>query len=477
MRVLLSLRSPSQPVRWGRRAFAAVVSATSIALVGGCRETPKATPEAPPPVKVAAVIERDVPIYREWLATTIGRVTAQIRPKVNGYLATQDYEEGTLVRAGALLFTIDPRQYQNAVDQAKGKLAQAEAQRRQALAQLAENESQVRQAKAQVAQAESDLARAMAIQVKTELEVKRYRPLAARGSISQQELDNAVQNNLANVASVEAERANLDNARANVERAQAALEKAHADVAAAEAAIVQAQAALAEAQLNLGWTRVQSPITGVAGIKKASIGDLVNPLSILTTVAVIDPIYAQFNPSEQEYLRWQTARKGELARRPNFELILSDGQVYSHRGTAEIVGLEVDPTTGTIPVRVSFPNPGNLLRPGQYGKVRVPIAVKEGALLVPQRAVRDLQGIYQVAVVGADNAVALRNVEVGERVGTLWLVERGLQPGERIIVEGIEKIRAGEKVAPTLVEAEPAGENRPPPTVPAAPSTVRPPTK
>lgn len=461
------------------RGLGPVVVAALLLVSTSCKESPTATMPAPP-VKVAAVIERDVPIYKEWLATTVGIVSAQIRPKVNGYLITQDYLEGTLVKEGALLFTIDPRQYQNAVDQAKGKLVQSEAQRRQAQAQVAENESQIKQAKAQVAQAESDLARAAAIQVKSELEVMRYRPLASRGSISQQELDNAVQNNLANLASVGAESANVEKARANVERTQAALAKAHADVAAAEASIVQAQAALAETQLNLSWTKVQSPITGVAGIKKASIGDLVSPVSTLTTVALIDPIYAQFNPSEQEYLRWQAERKGELARRPNFELILSDGQVYPHRGTAEIVGLEVDPTTGTIPVRASFPNPGNLLRPGQYGKVRVPVVVKKGALLVPQRAVRDLQGIYQVGVVGADHTVSLRNVQVGERIGSLWLIERGLQPGERIIVEGLEKVRAGEKVAPTVVEADPAGESRQPIVTPAtapAPPTGRAPTK
>jgi membrane fusion protein (multidrug efflux system) len=448
----------------GRQAGPLLVAATL--LLAGCREAPRAVPQAVP-VKIAPVIERDVPIYKEWLATTVGLVTAQIRPKVNGYVLTQDYQEGAVVKEGALLFTIDPRQYQNAFDQARGKLVQSEAQLRQARAQVAENESQVKQAQAQVAQVESDLARAAAIQVKTDLEVMRYRPLASRGSISQQELDNAVQNNLANIASVEAEKANLEKARANVERTQAALVKARADVAAAEAAIVQAQAALAEAQLNLSWTKVNSPITGVSGIKKASIGDLVNPLTVLTTVALIDPIYAQFNPSEQEYLRWQAERKGELARRPNFELILSDGQIYPHRGTAEIVGLEVDPTTGTIPVRATFPNPGNILRPGQYGKVRVPIVVKQGALLVPQRAVRDLQGIYQVGVLGADDTVALRTVQVGERVGTLWLIERGLQPGERIVVDGIEKVRAGEKVAPTAVEADPTGESRKPVTIPA----------
>jgi membrane fusion protein (multidrug efflux system) len=448
------------------RAVGGLLAVAASCLLGACKGSPPGAAPPPVAVKVAPVIERDIPIYKEWLATTVGLDTAQIRPKVNGYILTQNYQEGAVVKEGALLFTIDPRQYQNAADQAKGKLVQSEAQLRQAQAQVAENESQVKQALAQVGQVESDLARAIAIQVKTELEVSRYRPLAARGSISQQELDNATQNNLANVASVAAERANVEKARASVERAQAALARARADVAAAEAAIVQAQAALAEAQLNLGWTKVNSPITGVAGIKKASIGDLVNPLTVLTTVALIDPIYAQFNPSEQEYLRWQAERKGELARRPNFELILADGQAYAHRGTAEIVGLEVDPTTGTIPVRARFANPGNVLRPGQYGKVRVPVVVKQGALLVPQRAVRDLQGTYQVGVVGPDNAVALRGVRVGERVGTLWLVESGLRPGERIIVEGLEKVRAGEKVAPTVVEADPGGESGQSVTIP-----------
>src|SRR5262245_22077869 len=277
----LHMKSAQSPIR-GPVRFALVAAS---ALSAGCTDSPKAAAPPPVPVKVTPVIERDVPVYREWLATTVGLVTAQIRPKVNGYLTTQDYAEGTLVKDGALLFTIDPRQYQNALDQSKGKLAQSQSQLGQAKAQVAENESQVKQAKAQVAQVESDLARAQAIQVKTQLEVERYRPLASRGSISQQELDNSVQNNLANIASVGAERANLDKARAIVEGAEAALEKARSDVAAAQANIEQSQAALAESQLNLGWTKVQSPITGVAGIKKASIGDLVGPATVLTTVA------------------------------------------------------------------------------------------------------------------------------------------------------------------------------------------------
>ncbi|MGH7333382.1 MAG: efflux RND transporter periplasmic adaptor subunit [Candidatus Rokuibacteriota bacterium] len=438
------------------RDLASVLLAAAVAVSVGCRDAPRSAAPPPLPVKVTPVIERDVPIYREWLATTVGLVTAQIRPKVNGYLVTQDYQEGSLVKTGDLLFTIDPRQYQNAVDQAKGKVAQAESQRKQAQAQLAENQWQVEQARAQVAQAESDLARAVATQRKTQLEVERYIPLVARGSLSQQELDNATQNNLANLATIGAETANVDKARANVERAQAAVDKARADIAAAEAAIVQAQAALAEAQLNLSWTKVASPITGVAGIKKADIGDLVGSPTILTTVASIDPIYAQFNPSEQEYLRWRGTEKEPPSPRREFELILADGQVYPHRGIAEILGLVVDPTTGTIAVRATFPNPGNILRPGQYGKVRVSLAVKKGALLVPQRAVRDLQGLYQVGVVGSDNVVVLHNVHVGERVGSQWIIEGGLQPGARVIVEGLEKVKAGDKVAPIAAEAQPA---------------------
>ena len=256
----------------------------------GCQEAPKPTAAPPIPVKITPVVQRDVPIYREWIGTTVGYVTAQIRPRVSGYLVSQEYREGNPVKTGDLLFRIDPRQYQNAFDQARGKLQQSQAQLGQARSQLAQNLSEVEQAKAQVREAESDLAKAAANQVKTQLEVERYTPLLARGAISQQLLDNTVQNNLANEATVQAERASLDKARASVERAQAGVDKARADVAAAEAAIVQAKAALDEAQLNLDWTRVLSPINGVACIKKADIGDLVGASTVLTTVASIDPI-------------------------------------------------------------------------------------------------------------------------------------------------------------------------------------------
>jgi RND family efflux transporter MFP subunit len=430
-----------------------VLTAVSVLLSSGCRETPNPTAAAPVAVTVTPVIQQDVPIYREWIGTTVGYVTAQIRPRVSGYLLSQEYREGLPVKAGDLLFRIDPRPYQNSLDQANGKLAQSEAQRAQARSQLAQNLSEVEQAKAQVRQAESDLAKAAANQVKTQLEVERYTPLLARGAISQQLLDNTVQNNLANEATVQAERASLDKARANVERAQAGVDKAHADVGAAEAAIVQARAGRDEAQLNLGWTKVLSPIDGIAGIKKADIGDLVSSATILTTVALIDPIYVQFNLTEQQYLRWREAEGKIQGNRLRIELILADGRVFTQTGTAEILGLVVDPTTGTIPVRASFPNPRNVLRPGQYARVRVAVYVSKGALLVPQRAVRDTQGLLQVGVVGPGDTVSLRSIQAGERVGPLWIVERGLEPGERVIVEGLEKVKAGEKVAPTTEPA------------------------
>jgi membrane fusion protein, multidrug efflux system len=445
-------------------------------LAAGCKEAPKATATAPTPVKVTSVIQRDVPIYREWIGTTVGYVTAQIRPRVSGYLVSQDYREGSVVKPGDLLFRVDARPYQNSLDQATGKLEQSQSQLAQAKAQLAQNLSEVEQARAQVRQVEGELAKAMAMQVKTQLEVDRYTPLAARGSLSQQELDNSVQNNIGNQATVQAERANVDKAQASVARAQAGAEKARADIAAAQAAIVQARAGLDEAQLNLGWTRILSPIGGVSGIKKADIGDLVGASTILTTVASIDPIYAQFNLTEQQYLRWREVEGSLPASRFRIELILADGRAYAHKGTADILGLEVDATTGTIAVRASFPNPGNVLRPGQYAKVRVPVYVSKGALLIPQRAVRDTQGLLQVGIVGADDTVALRTVQVGERVGSLWIIERGLEPGQRVIVDGLDKVKAGAKVTPTVVEAEPEGDGaaRPDPPV-AAPSPPDPP--
>ncbi len=410
----------------------------------GCKESPKATARPPEPVKVAPVVQRDVPIYAEWVGTTIGYVTAQIRARVSGYLISQNYKEGTVVKAGALLFQIDPRQYQNAVNQAKAQLRTAE--------------SQLDQAKATVAQAEADVTRAEANQKKTALEVERYRPLAGRGSVSQQELDNTVQNNEANLATLEANRASVVNAKAGVTKAQAE--------------IARAQASLDEAQLNLSWTKVTSPINGIAGIKNADIGDLIATSTTLTAVSQVNPIYVQVGIAEQEYLRWKQrpAAADEVERKSDLDIILSDGSNYPHRGTAEIVDRQVGVTTGTISVRGVFPNPGDLLRPGQFAKVRAVVDLRKGALLVPQRAVREIQGNYEVGVVGADESVDLRKVQVGERVGSLWIIAQGLKPGERVIVEGLDKVRTGEKVKAMPADPEPAAPMSRPTPAPAPPA-------
>ena len=425
---------------------------TTAALSSGCRETPKAEAPPPPPVKVGSVIEKDVPIHSEWVGTLVGYVNAQIRSRVQGYLVSQNYREGSLVKIGDLLFQVDPRPFQNVVDQATAKLRQAESQVSQARSQVSANQAQIEQARAMVVQAEADVKRAEATQRKTELDVARYTPLAERGSVSQQELDDSIQNNLANLASVAAARANLLNTQANVTRARAALEKAQADVETAEADVAAARAALAEARLNLSFTKVISPIDGIAGFRVANIGDLVGPseAALLTTVSQVDPIYVQFPISEQ--LSLKILRRSETDPRAprtlELELFLADGTVFPRRGRAELLDRQVDATTGTALVKSVFPNPGNVLRPGQYAKVRGVTDLKKNALLVPQRAVVDQQGVYLVAVVGPDDAVDLRPVKVGERVGSLWIISEGLKAGERIVVEGAEKARAGEKVKP-----------------------------
>jgi membrane fusion protein (multidrug efflux system) len=413
----------------------------AVSLLSGCKEAPKPTARPPEPVKVAPVVQRDVPIYSEWVGTTVGYVTAQIRARVSGYLISQNYKEGTLVKRGALLFQIDPRQYQNAVNQAR--------------AQLRTTESQVDQAKAQVVQAEADVMKAEANQKKTQLEVARYTPLAGRGSVSQQELDNTVQNNEANLAALAAARANVVNAKAGVSKAQAE--------------ITRAQAALDETVLNLSWTEVTSPITGIAGIKNVDIGDLIATSSVMTTVSQVNPIYVQVGVSEQEYLRWKQrpASAVDVDKKSDLEIILSDGTTYSHRGTAEIVDRQVGVTTGTISVRGVFPNPEDLLRPGQFAKVRAAVDLRKGALLVPQRAVREVQGDYEVGVVGANDTVELRKVRVGERDGSLWIIAQGLKPGERVIVEGLDKVKSGEKVKPLPADPEPVAPGSQPVTAPA----------
>ena len=361
-----------------------------------CLSCAKKQAPTPPPlaVEVATAIQKDVPITREWIGTLDGFVNADIRPQVTGYVLRQVYKEGTFVRRAEVLFEIDPRQFQAALDQAKGFLAQNEA-----------------------------------VLGKAKLDVARFAPLVAQRAVSQQELDNAV-------AAERQAQANVSSARASVE----------------------------QAQLNLGWTKVTSPIDGIAGIAKSQVGDLVNGQSTMTTVSVVDPIKVFFNPSEQEYMDWAQKRgpvdavrstppqdKGLLA------LTLSDGTVYPERGDPVLANRNVDVKTGTILVEGVFPNPKHLLRPGQYAKVHAATDIKKGAILVPQRAVSELQGFYQVAVVGPGDKVEIRPVQTGDRIGSLWIVEKGLSPGDRVIVEGVQKVKPD-----MVVNPKPAAETATP---------------
>jgi membrane fusion protein (multidrug efflux system) len=436
------------------------------AIVTGCGDGTRAgAPPPPPVVTVEAVVQRDVPISAEWVGSLVGYITAQIRPRVGGHLMSQNYTEGAVVKAGDLMFQVDPRPYQTALEQAEARLLQAESQLSQAKAQVSASQAQIEQATAKVASDEAQLQKSEADQRRTQLDVNRYTPLAQRGSVSQQELDNAVQNNLANIATVAAARATVQNSQAGVSQARAAVERAQADVKTQEANIAAARAAVADAKLNLGYTRVLAPITGVAGFRVANIGDYVGPNdpNPLTTVSQVDPIYAEVPLSEQRALAVFRQRQADpqALRDLQLELILADGTVYPKRGRPVALDRQVDPTTGTVLARGVFPNPGNLLRPGQYAKVRTVVEVKKNALLIPQRAVQDVQGVHQVAVVGPDDTVDVRKVTTGARVGSLWIVAaEGLKPGDRVVVEGADRLRSGQKVRLEASAASPAPASR-----------------
>jgi membrane fusion protein (multidrug efflux system) len=364
-------------------------------------------PPAPPAVEVVSVVEKDVPIYVEWIGSVDGNVNAVIRPQVTGYLIKQNYREGDFVKQGQPLFEIDPRTFEAAVAEAKGQVAR------------------------QVAQYET-----------TRANLARIKPLAAVNAVSQKDLDDA---NGANLAA----RAQLD----------------------------AAEAALQTAKLNLAFTKITSPISGIAGIAKAQIGDLLSPSmpTELTTVSTIDPVKVYFNISEREYLKIAAAAAaaaaapvGKKREHVPLELFLVDGSLYPYPGQTSVLNRQVDVSTGTFKVAALFPNPDNLLRPGQYGKVRATVAVAKGALLVPQRAVTEIQGKYMVAVVGADNKVEIRPVTVGERIGSDWIISKGLQPGDKVIAEGTQKVRQGMTVNPKPFAPEAAAADKPAAPAPAA---------
>jgi membrane fusion protein (multidrug efflux system) len=375
----------------GPAAIATFALAILILSVTGCSSSGNKAAAAPPPptVGVVDVVQKDVPIYSEWVATLDGYVNAAIQPRVAGYLIRQDYREGSLVRKGQVLFEIDPRPFKAALDQAKAQQSQAEAQLG-----------------------------------KSKLDVERDTPLAKEKAIAQSQLDNEIQAELG-----------------------------------AQAAVAAAKANVEQASLNLEFTRVTSLVEGVAGIAQVQIGNLVSPSSVLTTVSQVDPIKVYFTVSEAEYIdfhrRYMTEETVAAARKnAQLELLLGDGTVYEHKGAISFADREVNPSTGAIRIAGVFPNPGNLLRPGGFGRIRTSVKTRPGALLVPQRAVTELQGSYQVAVVGEGNKINIRPVNVGERIGSMWIVD-GVKPGEYVVVEGLTKIKDGMLVNPKPIKMQP----------------------
>ncbi len=371
-----------------RHVIFGILTCAGLTGLGGCKkeEAVAVTPTLLN-VQVVPVEKKDVPIYYEWIGTTDGLVNAKIRAQVTGYLLKQHYREGATVKKGDLLFEIDPRKFQAALKQAASELDRAQAQR-----------------------------------IKAEYDVARNEPLAQEGAISQKEFQDSVQTSRAALASVESAAASLD-----------------------------------QAKLNLEWTKVVAPIDGVVGVAKAQIGDLVNSSDELTSMSQLDPIRVYFAASEQEYLKFSTLvqeryRDKEDPRKirddGRIEMVLSNGEVYPHKGWFFLADRQVDAKTGTIRIAALFPNSENVLRPGLYAKIRTALTVRKGALLVSQRAVSETQGRYQIAVVTPENNVEIRPVTVGERVGSQWIIAQGLEPGEQVIVDGLQKLKPGVTVHP-----------------------------
>ena len=359
---------------------------TSLTLVHCKGETASAPPPPLVQVEVADVIQKDVPIQMEWVGTTDGSNNALIRAQVSGYLMKRPYTEGSFVKKGDLLFELDPSKFQTVLDQALGDQAKAQAQF-----------------------------------TKSKQDVDRDTPLAKEGAISQKELDDSIQQH-----------------------------------AGAKGALATAKAAVEQAKLNLGWTKIAAPIDGVVGISKAQIGDLVDVNTELTSISTLDPIRVYFPVSEQEYFDaaekiqqgYKDQKEGKEYSLALLELVLGGEKVYPHKGQFHLVDRQVDTKTGTIRVAALFPNPNNLLRPGQFARVRAVTKTKEKAILIPQRAVTEMQGSYQVAVVTPENKVDIRPIKVGQRSGSLWIIDQGLKPGERVVVEGLQKVKAGMTVDP-----------------------------
>jgi len=361
----------------GRRIIVCCLSLLMLVL-SSCGEKEQKAQAGPPEVLVADVLQQDVPIYNVWVAQLNGPVNADITPKVQGYLLKQDYQNGYFVKAGQLLFELDPRQYQAEVDQAKAQLSFAEA----------------------------NLAR-------VDADVQRDTPLAAQNAIPQKQLDTDVANQAASRAEVKSRRAGL-----------------------------------ASAELNLGWTKIYSPVDGIAGVSNSQIGDLVGTSTKMATVSQVNPIWAYFSVSESRFLSFAplvtgviTGKISQAKNSPAVQFIQANDVSYPHLGMVIYVNRQVGTQTGTIQMAAEFPNPDAILRPGGFGRVRIKTGDSKDALLVPQAAVIEVQSEYQIIVLTPDNKAMFRPVKVGERVGKNWIITDGLKPGERVVVEGIQKIQ------------------------------------
>jgi membrane fusion protein (multidrug efflux system) len=369
---------PASTGRRYRRTAAFLTLLVGLTLLAGCEKKEEAAKPTPPEVSVVTPLEQDVPNYSEYVAQLNGPVNAEITPKVQGYLLRQAYQNGYFVKAGQLLFELDPRQYQAALDQSK----------------------------ADVAQAEANLARVQA-------DVARDTPLAAQSAIPQKQLDNDVANQQSWEAEVKAKKAALDNA-----------------------------------QLNLAWTKVYSPIDGIAGVSSSQVGDLVGTSTKMATVSQVNPIWAYFNISESKFLEFAPevekiiTGKMPASRAPSdIEYIQANDQSFPSKGKIIYVNRQVGTSTGTIQLAAQFANPDAVLRPGGFGRVRILNGATKGALLVPQPAVMQVQSMYQVLVVTPENKAVFRPVKVGERVGPNWIITDGIKPGEKVVVDGLLKIQ------------------------------------
>jgi membrane fusion protein, multidrug efflux system len=399
---------------------AVIMIGLAATLLAGCGKEKKAEPQAPV-VEVVQVTQKDVPVYAEWVGTLDGLINATIKAQVQGFLLKQNYKEGDVVRKDQALFEIDPREYQAALDQAKAGLNQSKGALDQVKAALERAKAEVSLQDARWTVAKANLAR--------------VRPLAEQNAVSKKDLDDAIGTELST--------------RSAVEGAKAGVVAAEANIVAAQAQVVAAQANVEKADLNLVFTKITSPVDGIAGIAKAQIGNLVGPGSVeeLTTVSTVNPIKCYAGLSEQEYIKAQETRSSRKGKVP-LDLILSDGSVYPLKGEIAFADRQVDVRTGTIRVAALFPNPQNLLRPGMFARMRAETQVIKGALLIPQQGVSEVQGKYLVAVVGPENKVAIKQVKVGQRTGELWVISDGLKAGEKVVAEGIQKVRDGMVVNP-----------------------------